>query len=367
MAILNKNEKSIIIIWTIIFVSFFVFATTLASLKVKNDKIESKQHHKDRIDAHSQEAGRTWIDPDALAQNQKDPVSKVKVGIYLDHIVDLSTKNTKWTVAFYIWFKWKDKDLHPGKNFQVLNGEILSIEKIDSTSLDNQFYEQYRVVTEITKFFNVTRYPRDNHLLTIAIENKIYQWQQMQYIPDIEVSDISSRVKLPGYAINDSIIMVTKPHPYKTSRGNARFSAEQSVYDQLIYGLEIYRSDWGLYFKMFLSLFASVAIAFLVFFMKPTDDGRVSLGIGAFFASIASSYVSTTELPGVGILTLCDMINILGMVTIFLTVLCSVAVKHLAVDSNKENMAKIFNKVSFVVFVLGYVISNVIIAQVASL
>jgi hypothetical protein len=45
---------------------------------------------------------------------------------------------------------------------------------------------------------------------------------------------------------------------------------------------------------------------------------RIGLGVGAFFASMASSYISLNELPGVGIRTLTDTVNGLAMVTIFL-------------------------------------------------
>ena len=158
----------------------------------------------------------------------------------------------------------------------------------------------------------------------------------------------------------------TKPHPYKTNRGNPKYKSDRMiVYNQLIYGQEIRRPDWGLYFKMFESLFASVAVAFLVFFMNPQGDGRVGLGIGAFFAAVASSYVTTTELPGIGILTLSDLINILGMTTVFLSVLCSIIVMKVAEDNSKLGLAKIFDRLSFVIFMAGYSIANIVIALMA--
>jgi len=366
MANLNRKEKILIAAWASILISFYVFATTIAAIKVTKDKVESQERHLNRINANTQEAGRTWIDPQKLKKGHQEQASKVSVGIYVDHIADFSTLRTNWTVDFYIWFRWQDKNLRPGETFQVMDGEILSSNLVDSTCYKNEMYELYRVHAQITKFFNVMRFPRDNHMLTISIENKVYTWQQMQFVPDIVDSDISSRVKLPGYTINDAV-MVTKPHPYKTNRGDPRFEASNEVvYDQVIYGLNISRSDWGLYFKLFESLFASVAIALLVFFMDPKGDGRVGLGIGAFFASVASSYVTSNELPGMGIHTLSDLINILGMATIFLSVLCSIIVMKIARNDKKLGLAKIFDRLSLTIFLVGYIISNIVIAKMAS-
>ena len=365
MTNLSQKERKAIVLWAVILVAFYLIATIIAATIVRNDRISSEKHHKYSLDANFQEAGRTWVDPALLAKNQKSEAPKVAVGMYVDHIVDLSTLNTNWTVDFYIWFRWKDKKIHPGDTFQIMDGEILSSDLVDSTSTDDEHYELYRVVAKITKFFNVMRFPLDDHMLTIPVENKVYTWQQMQFVADREVSDVSSRVILPDYTITNTFLS-TKPHPYKTNRGDPRYKKDRMIiYDQVIYGLEIKRPDWGLYFKMFQSMFASVAVALLVFFMNPQGDGRVGLGIGAFFAAVASSYVTTTELPGIGILTLSDLINILGMVTIFLSVLCSIIVMKVAEDDSKLGLAKIFDRLSFTIFLVGYSVANVVVAMMA--
>ena len=365
MTNLSLKEKKAVILWGSFLITFYLIATLVGATIVRNDKINSEKHHKYSLDANFKEDGRTWIDPVELNKSLQKPASKVNVGMYVDHIVDLSTLNTNWTVDFYIWFRWKDKKIHPGDTFQIMDGEIISSNMIDSTSYNDEHYELYRVVTKITKFFNVTRFPLDDHMLTIPIENKVYTWQRMQFVADTEVSDVSSRVILPDYKITKAFLS-TKPHPYKTNRGNPRYKSDPMiVYDQLIYGLEIRRPDWGLYFKMFESLFASVAVALLVFFMNPQGDGRVGLGIGAFFAAVASSYVTTTELPGIGILTLSDLINILGMTTVFLSVLCSIIVMKVAENDSKLGLAKIFDRLSFVIFLAGYSVANIVIALMA--
>ena len=78
---------------------------------------------------------------------------------------------------------------------------------------------------------------RDDHLLTLRIEDAAHEIHTQIYIPDQDGSALSSRVKIPGYAIKRTDI-VEKKHSYKTRRGDPRFANDdQATYSQLIYGI----------------------------------------------------------------------------------------------------------------------------------
>jgi hypothetical protein len=112
---------------------------------------------------------------------------------------------------------------------------------------------------------------------------------------------------------------------------------------------------------------ASVAIAFLAFWFTPGGGDRIGLGVGAFFASVASSYISLNELPGVGIRTLTDMVNGLAMVTIFLTLLGSILSNYLERHEVNRHLVGRMDKVSLFVFVIGFCVINIVIARTATL
>jgi hypothetical protein len=312
------------------------------------------QRHHERLDPHATEMGKTRIDPQQLQALDGDKAVKVHVGIYIDRIVEISTKATDWTADFYIWFKWRGDKRHPGKTFQVVDGEILKRTRLEDRQVEGVRYALYRVEARFTKRFNVIRYPLDNHLLTIRIEDRVHPWNELQYIADTRETSYSSRVEVPGYVLTDAGL-ISKPHAYKTNRGDPRLPADhQGIYSQITYGIEIRRPDWGLYIKMFQGLFASVAIAFLAFIFNHTSRERISLGVGAFFASVASSYINLNQLPGVGMMTLIDMANGVAMVTIFLTLLASVICSAVAELPDGENAAKLFDRVSLALFIIGF-------------
>lgn len=349
--------------WIILLIAFFSIATLTSSIKIAKDKESANRQHSDRLDTSRQESGRTWIDKATLDIYMNMRAPEMVTGMYIDRIADLATKATCWSVEFYLWFRWSDSALTTAPHFRVVDGDILSCEKIDSAGGTVERYELYRVKASITKFFNVTRYPRDSHLLTIAIEDEKRTRRQLRFVPDSVGSGVSSRVKIIGYTISGTSF-ISKLHPYRTNFGDVHNhdSTDLPIYDQAIFAMEIHHPDWGLYFKMFQSLFASVAIALLVFFMKPDGEGRVGLGIGAFFAAVASSCFSNQELPGMGILTMSDMVNIIGMLTILLSVLSTIIVMHLVKDEQNRPLAVIFDRTSLAILTCGYVVCNITIA-----
>jgi len=360
------EQRTIFVAWILFLIGFYLVAGYLASNNLYTDKIESEARHQERIDPYKTELGKTAPNYQRL-NGEENNSEQVKVGVYVDRIETISTKETLWTVDFYLWFNWQGNKVNPGETFHVVDGEILSKELIRSSSSDGNHYELYRIAARISKAFNIMGYPLDQHQLTIRIEENNLQWEQLQYVPDTEGTTYSSRVNIPGYVVYRSDL-VNKPHAYKSSRGDPNSpDAHKTVYTQLTYALSIKRPDWGLYFKMFQGLFAAVSIALLAFLLAPASGDRIGLGVGAFFAAVANSYINLAELPGVGRVTLTDMVNGLGMVTILLTVFASIISSHLAETKEKIKTARAFDRISLVVFAVSFIAVNVTIAISAAM
>ncbi len=227
-------------------------------------------------------------------------------------------------------------------------------------------YELYLVTAEITKFFSVLRYPLDDHLLTIRIEDGARQSHQLRFVADKAGSDLSSRVKIPGYEVYDTSI-VERLHSYRTRRGDPRLPSDyKATYSQLVYGVWIKRSGWGLYVKMFLGAFASVAIALTAFFIGAELNGpRFSVGIGAFFATIASNYIISRQIPPNSNFGLTDFVSGISLVTVFLILMSSVIAVRLHYAEGGARSAQ-FDGITLIVFVVGYVVANVVVAGSSS-
>lgn len=361
-------SKSILVLWLIIVASGYAVAMYLMAGNLQASKLQAQTEHRARLDPTADETGRTKVDNGVLEKVQLVNQIPVEAGIYVDRIPKLSMPDTNWSVDFYLWFRWWDENIDPGKDFQVIDGEIVTKELKAKFALDGTRYALYRVVARVSKFFNVSRFPRDDHLLALRIENARHPIGEMVFIPDVPGSAVSSRVEIPGYEIYDSVI-VQKPHSYKTTRGDPRLTNDhKATYSQLVYGISIKQPGWALYIKMFLGTFASVAICLLSFLIGSTQTGpRFSVSIGAFFAAVASNYLVSQLIPKSGTVGLTDFVTGTSLVTIFLVVLTSTMSLKLLESSDNARLQRNFDFSSLAVFLIGYVTLNIVIAQAASI
>ncbi len=300
---------------------------------------------------------------------EKSVPAEVRAGLYLEQIHQVSIRDQSWSAEFFIWFNWTDPELKPGETFRLLGGEIELREKLASRENGKERYALYRVAANITKVFDVTRYPLDDHLLSIIVEDGERQSYQLRYVADVANSALSSRLILANYAISPDKEMIVRPHGYKSSRGDPQLPASyRATYSQLVFGVPIYRQDYGMYIKVFQGLFVALACAFVVFCIKPTHvDPRFGLGVGALFAAIANSYIAATMLPETGTFTMIDMVNGIGLATIFLTLVQSAISLYLYDHLGRLALTRLFDRVSFYVFTVVAIAINVVIPFTAKL
>lgn len=341
-------------IWAITLIVIFVVAALITTIVLYKDKVEAVERHRDRMNSEIGEGGSqppSSVPPEGTNQ--------VTTGIYVDRIISLSIKKTGWTVDFYVWFRWKGAGADPGEKLQVVDGSIESKEKVEEYTRGSERYVLYRVVARITKFFDVSRFPRDDHVLTISLESHASERRELLFVADQESSGISSRVQIPGYSIYRHAV-IEKPHAYVSNHGDPRLAGGmEKVQSQLRIGIWIHRWGWGFYLKMFVALFAAVGVALIAFFIKPSDvDPRFGLGIGALGAVIVNTYVTSTLVPDTGVLTLADLVNHVAIVTITLSLMQSAISLYLYERRGKKELSRFFDTVSFPVFLVGYVIVN---------
>lgn len=350
-------------LWSIALLLLFVAMGVFAVTTVTRFKLSADLRQRARMDPHAVEAGRTSIET-ALPAGANP--RKVSVGIYVDGVADISIVDASWSPVFYLWFRWTGDDINPGESFTIFEGEILSKQKLNDEVIDGEHWVVYLVRARISKFFDSSRFPVDNHLLTIAIEDGELGWTELAYVPDLANSDISSRVRMPGYVVKGTE-MIVKPHTYRTTFGDPRLaSGERDTYSQMVYGIANARAGFGPYSKTFLALFAAVAIAMLACFIKPTDvDPRFGLGVGGFFGAVANQIVSSAMVPDGGIMTLLDIVNGIGIITIFLILVQSTISLYLYDIREELTLSRRFDRLSLAIFVIGFLIINLWIPHAA--
>lgn len=356
--LIKPTERRFIILWSIILSLIFIWLAFFSGTIANQYRQEAAMRRNARIDSAATEPGRT------PAEAQLPPSAnprQVKVGFYLDGIASISILESNWSPVFYIWFRWTDDDINPGETFQIIDGEITEKKKFDEQTVNGEHYTIYFVRAKITKFFTTLRFPVDDHLMTLAIEDEKMSWNELEYITDIQNSNIGSRVKIPGYIVQKTGL-VMKPHTYKTNFGDPLVTQDRSTYSQLIYWVWNVRPGLGPYLKIFIGLFAAILISLLSCFIKPTDvDPRFGLGVGAFFGAVANMLLASSLMPENGSLTLMDMVNGIGILVIFLSLVQSTISLYIYDILGRTQLSRLFDRVSFVIFAMGAIIINILI------
>jgi hypothetical protein len=321
--------------------------------------------------AETEQFQQTWIGSATTEPNVRAPEIKmapgakpvdVLVGIYINSIGEVSLKESGWTADFDIWFRWTGDEVRPGNTFEVVNGQIDQRDKKEAYVTGREHYERYRVKARLTKFFDSSRFPFSDQGLTIQVEDSSHEAERLRYVADEQESGISRSGVHQSLKIAKSL-MTVKLHSYGSRRGDPRFSPNTGdVHSQFIFAMLVSPPSTALYIKMFQALFASVAIALIALFIKAIMiDCRFGLPVGGFFASVANNiFVGWIFPPGEGI-TLTAMVNAIGLVTIFLILVESTISLYILDTRGQDRLSRVLDKVSFVVFLIGYAAVNLML------
>jgi len=349
--VVTARGRGLVALWGALLIGIFIVSGMVLASGERRHKLAAVEQQAAQIDPQAVEPGLTAAEAE-LPEDAR-PV-EVTTGIYVERIIAVSIKDFEWKVEFYIWFRWDGDQVRLEDGFEVVDGGIESVKKQSEHTEGQSHYELYRVVAQITKFFDVARFPRDDHLMTINIETPAYRRGELLFRADADNSAVSSRVRVPGYVI-DGMVAVEKPHAYKTGRGDPRIpKGTKTTHSQFRCGVKIRRPDAGLYVKMFQALFVACGIALLALFIKPTDvDPRFGLGVGALFAGVANSYITSSLVPDTGVMTLADLVNGVGIAIILMSIVESTISLYLYDRRGSEALSRLFDRVSFWILASG--------------
>ena len=337
-------------IWVAFLVVFFVSAGMLLGWKQAAERATLDLEWRQVMAPDLPDPGLTPADNVAT-----DHSRRVTIGLYVDRITDVSIRDSRFRAQLDVWFTWQGDSFDPVAHLIVVDGIIESSTMLEETDDGDRHYRRYKLDVEIAKTFHIHHFPLDRHLLLIAFEEGSSPRDRLLFEPDRQNSAVSSRAVVHGYRLGP-LESLEKPHSYKTSRGRSvQDTGTPSTFSQARFGMVMSRDGWGPFVKMFHALFVAVAIALLPCFLRPTDlDPRFGLGVGALFAAVANSYLIGTLVPDTGEFSLADMVNLIGIVTILITLVESTVSLYLYDHRGERELSRSLDRTSFVVVSVGF-------------
>ena len=280
----------------------------------------------------------------------------VRVGAYMQSLHAMSLKDNSFTIDFYLWFRWSPEEWKseggeppklPFESFEVVGAS--EVEKEVQQQEDG--YAALRVKAHLTQFWNVEKFPLDNHVLRIVVEDVADETDLLVYAADSAASSIAPGFVVPGWKTMP-VQVRTSEHEYHTTFGDPKLEKNHSsFYSQIIFDIPVVREGYGMFLKLFTGLFVSVMIALVSFFIRATEvDPRFGLPVGALFAAIASEYVVASTLPDSSAVTLADSLHLVSFLAILAVVIVGARSLHLlkSEQDGVEGRVKRLDRMAFV-------------------
>ncbi|MGF6273105.1 hypothetical protein ABIB38_001463 [Massilia sp. UYP11] len=305
--------------------------------------------------AHAEAARGAAAPPDRGAA-----AVEVEVGIGVRRVGAVTPHEAGWTGEFTLWFRTPaGAAIDPGKGFRIVNGDVLAREQTADDIRAGRRYQEYRVAARMSKMFDGARFPLGDEALLVEIEDVAHASATLRYVADARDSHVAPDAMPPNVRLVTAMPMVRQQIH--------RSDGERVARSRFVYAMLAAPNGYGVYLKLFQALFASVAIALLALYIRPSEvDARFGLPVGAFFASVSNVAAIMPLLPPTNRIALSDMINLAGMATIFLVLAQSVIALWLVDTLGRERLAHRFDRLSLAVLLPGYATLNLVLPLAAS-
>ena len=289
---------------------------------------------------------------------QKATPDTVRSGIYVTSIHDIDFKEKEYTVDFWLWLKYKNRDFNFVENLEIPQAKTVtkSFSTIDSTG--NEVYLLMKIQCLMKDSWSIDNFPFDHQILRLSIENSQFDSQSMVFVPDTLGKQYDPRFTLKGWNI-DSLKVSAGTKVYETAFGDTSIKVPHTEYSNFKVRVGISRDAMGIFWKMFLGMYVAFFIAFMCFYIHTDSiDSRFGLSVGSLFAVIGNKYIIDGSLPETTTFTLVDTLH--GMTLVFiLAVIISTAYSLKLIKKDKLSAANKFDRISSITLLIAYVVLNI--------
>jgi hypothetical protein len=282
----------------------------------------------------------------APAAGGEPPANAVLVGAYVNKIQDLNFRENKYAIDFYLWFRWKAEgplaEYKPLESFELMNGKVEDRSGVVEKKIGDVNYALVRVSATMSEAWALSRFPFDSHTVRVHIEDSALTIPDLVFSPDRNNSGLGDELGLPGWNALNFVAQVSQKI-YRTNYGDISLPKDsRSDYSRFSFGVDLERVSFGSAIKLLSTVLLATAVAFVAFFVKPSDlDARFGMGVGSLFAVAASAFISASLVPDSGEMTVSDKIHMVALGFIFATLLISALGLKLEVSGREETAFRI--------------------------
>lgn len=258
------------------------------------------------------------------AAGMAEPV-KVHVGIYVLNLGRFELATGAYTVDFYLSLRAEQSIAMD--EFEFMNGRAATVDRLIDTPTEKFF----RIQANLSQNLDLRRYPFDEHVLTIEIEDKRRTAAELVYVVDEKACGVDPRVIVVGWRLTGWEAQVVT-HEYEIYG---------ETYSRFVFGLRIRRVVLNAVIKSFLPIACMLLVGFLSLLLTPDKvTTRLTLNISTLLGAVMFHVNLTSSIPPVGYLTLADRVMIATYLILVLVLLSGVAILRWAEREDKKALVR---------------------------
>jgi hypothetical protein len=248
----------------------------------------------------------------------------------------------------------------------IPNAKSIDTPEIILDSLNGKTWAIMKMKATMKESWKVADFPFDEQHLSVQIENSLFDNKTLVFKPDVIGSTYDKDDALDGWNIKNFKVSNIK-NDYETGFGDQRPSKSLQNFSAFLIEMDIERSAWGLFMKIFIGMYIAFLISIISFTIKVEElEPRFGLPVGGLFATVGNKYIIDSILPETSAFTLVDSLHTLTFLAIFATLVVSAVALRQHDNGNKEACIR-YNHVGSRWVVALYVIANVILVGLAIL
>jgi len=282
----------------------------------------------------------------------------VRTGIYVTSVHNIDFKDMEYTIDFWLWFKYTNRDFDFLQNLEIPQAKTVnkSFSTIDSTN--GRYFVQMKIQCVMKDSWRISNFPFDRQALRLSLENSQYDSKSLVFVPDNSGKHFDPRFTLKGWNI-DSFIVTTGIKQYETAFGDESLPKPHTEYSSFKVRMSLSRDAGPLFWKIFLGMYVAFLISYMCFYIHADNiDSRFGLSVGSLFAAIGNKYIIDSSLPDSSSFTLVDTLHGMTLFFIFFVVVSS-AYSLSLVKRDKIKQANKFDFFTAQAMLLTYIILNV--------
>jgi hypothetical protein len=298
----------------------------------------------------------------AVAQQERTGPDTVKAGVYIISLHDINFRDKEYTLRFWLWFVYDNNNFDFNRQLDIPNAKDIEIQEVITDELDGKDWVIMKMKCTMKQNWSVHDFPFDRQHLKMRIENTLFDKNNLIFKPDIKGSSVDPDDAIDGWNITGFSVSHSE-NDYKTGFGDS--SSAGQLFSSFDVGVELQRSAWGMFFKIFLGMYIAFLIATISFTPHPSEmEPRFGLPVGGLFAAVGNKYIIDSLLPESSSFTLVDTLHAITFIAIFATLLVSaIALKQF--DAGNKTQSELTNRRGARLVITLYVIFNLLFVGLA--